>query len=656
MANQTVYPYGTEGTIPGGVGVVNDTYTGGANKALSAQQGVVLNNKTCKQFVLLGKWKTHDGFVSADTYKKDSATRNFGSIKNDGYDYIVANKPSSGTVALIAFVKSFSDSFSDGDSVDFCVGTERINVYGNKTLPVPSDCEYILVDLLNNSDVYEPSILSGLVENDFNEANILPFEVFTGVYDTPSGDRVQTTTPGRKCTNLIDVSDCGYIVTNMDTNNGGYVIPFWYDAEGNYLGKGYYFAIGATGLTSKIKVPQFAGKVAFTLSTSDMDISDCKIYGFPKETAVTDKDATVVYLTDFNNTSQTDSENIADMLEFVSGKSKKIIHINKNVEINEPILLESNTTVYIDNVTIKQADYMFDNVFRSANVVLPAAPDYQTMPSEIEPAQNIRIIGIGAAKIEGPDVNATYNGNEMVGDWYGCRTWQINLVRVSGGEVSGLLFTKTRGWAIEMELCENIELHELWFITTVKNGDGIDFRVGCKHCQVHDIYGYTEDDLIACTALGDLNHTEGSWPFESEVSWKLWNSLVQEDPTALYIDDISIDTCYFMGYNSSGHGMICLSAYGSKVQNVAVHRFYELADCPRSESVFKIYHGYGDGYTAGDLNNIYLNDIVCRSSDYVLIVSGGVVSDVWANKLKNYKTAANIYTQSSGNNIRVTNS
>lgn len=42
MANKTVYPYGTNGSLPSSIGLVNDLITGGANKALTAQQGVAL--------------------------------------------------------------------------------------------------------------------------------------------------------------------------------------------------------------------------------------------------------------------------------------------------------------------------------------------------------------------------------------------------------------------------------------------------------------------------------------------------------------------------------------------------------------------------------------------------------------------------------------
>lgn len=39
MANQTVYPYGTGGSLPSSIGIVNDFTTGGSDKALSAEKG-----------------------------------------------------------------------------------------------------------------------------------------------------------------------------------------------------------------------------------------------------------------------------------------------------------------------------------------------------------------------------------------------------------------------------------------------------------------------------------------------------------------------------------------------------------------------------------------------------------------------------------------
>lgn len=42
MANQTVYPYGTGGSLPSSIGLINDLKTGGVDKALTAEQGKVL--------------------------------------------------------------------------------------------------------------------------------------------------------------------------------------------------------------------------------------------------------------------------------------------------------------------------------------------------------------------------------------------------------------------------------------------------------------------------------------------------------------------------------------------------------------------------------------------------------------------------------------
>lgn len=42
MANKTIYPFGTGGQLPSSIGIINDLVTGGANVALSAEQGKVL--------------------------------------------------------------------------------------------------------------------------------------------------------------------------------------------------------------------------------------------------------------------------------------------------------------------------------------------------------------------------------------------------------------------------------------------------------------------------------------------------------------------------------------------------------------------------------------------------------------------------------------
>lgn len=58
MANQTVYPYGTGGSLPSGIGIINDLKTGGADKALSAEQGKVIGNAFGVSTVLTSEFST----------------------------------------------------------------------------------------------------------------------------------------------------------------------------------------------------------------------------------------------------------------------------------------------------------------------------------------------------------------------------------------------------------------------------------------------------------------------------------------------------------------------------------------------------------------------------------------------------------------------
>ena len=53
MANKTVYPYGTGGSLPSSIGIIDDLKTGGADKALSADQGKVIGNTLDKYFKVL---------------------------------------------------------------------------------------------------------------------------------------------------------------------------------------------------------------------------------------------------------------------------------------------------------------------------------------------------------------------------------------------------------------------------------------------------------------------------------------------------------------------------------------------------------------------------------------------------------------------------
>ncbi|WP_196002082.1 hypothetical protein [Clostridium sp. 1001271B_151109_B4] len=118
---------------------------------------------------------------------------------------------------------------------------------------------------------------------------------------------------------------------------------------------------------------------------------------------IVDKGVTVNF-SDFVNEDLRDSEIINNILSFTSAFEKRTIVIDEDIFIDKAILLPSNTTVIINNCTIKQNDEVFDNVFRGDNMKL-STWDLYYVPSEIEYNNNIKILGKGNARIEGCTVN-----------------------------------------------------------------------------------------------------------------------------------------------------------------------------------------------------------------------------------------------------------
>ena len=128
---------------------------------------------------------------------------------------------------------------------------------------------------------------------------------------------------------------------------------------------------------------------------------------------------------DFIAAGKTHSASIDEMLAFLSVFDSRVIRFDVDAHIDRAILLPSNTTVYVDNCTIWQNDDVFDNVFRSANVrdlpsddyakmiaahdKTPWTGSYEKLPSEIPELENIRILGLGKARIVGPQTNAVIN-------------------------------------------------------------------------------------------------------------------------------------------------------------------------------------------------------------------------------------------------------
>jgi hypothetical protein len=621
-------------------------------------------------------YPNHNGILLETVFLADSTTRWHRVIPRDTNAKTLKITASTNYISRFAFVKTYTQPTARGELIDLCSNQYRsitVPTGETKEFLIPDDCTHIIVNRFSSQNWMPAYIGFGYdntaslddVEEMRNEITgdvQYEYTVVTGTWDTGAGILGLTSQSARKATDYIEVGDAEYVIKEKDNSLIDYYMLF-YDYDKNYIG-----VSSAEIVEEKYRFKVLTGAYYFVnnLTTSSQDVSSVKFRSYGKKEKLTYNEGIDVKLSDFMNPQQTDQKNIEDCLAFVSGFEKKTIHFDvERLVVSRAILVGSNTTILLEKCAIKQADGTFDNVFRSTNLN-PDGNGGQDMPSDIPILENIRIIGDGKSSIIGPDANAVDgNNNPMVGDSYGFRTWQICMTRVRGVEISNIGFTKTRCWCVTFELCENVSVHDVAIHSTCKNGDGIDFRTGCKHCEVYNIYGYTTDDLVACTDLATPTANITS-AYCSAPTWKLWAYLYDNNTSSLDIEDVNVHDCLFAhdtSYSTGGHGMICLAAYGRKVHHVSVNNFKEypyLSANNKTEGLIKIYHGYGSGYNAGDLNAINLNNVKAIASDVTLMVKGGIVENVRANKLVNTASGGSIVSVSDGNvigtNVIVTNS
>lgn len=329
----------------------------------------------------------------------------------------------------------------------------------------------------------------------------------------------------------------------------------------------------------------------------------------------------VFYVKDYIKADITDSEAIELCLSEARTVSdeKQIIFDSRDYRIDRAILVDSNTTIVIDNCSIKQNDFVFDNVFRGNNLFINAVNPYLE-PVEVLPLCNVKIIGKGEAYVIGTDKPQTgyhpfFNEHQkMVGDFFGWRTHMFNFSRGVNIEIQGLKLRQTMCWAISFDNCQQVHVHDMDIISNVKNGDGIDFRSGCHHCIVENITGFTSDDTVACTALsrGKKEKRELSRYLSSSEPYNCSHENIDGD-----VHHITVRNIYTGGHH---HGVICLAANGNKVYDIDIDNVIETDDGDR-EATVKIYTGYGSGYQKGDIHDIRVKNVVSKKAKYAVMVA-----------------------------------
>lgn len=304
--------------------------------------------------------------------------------------------------------------------------------------------------------------------------------------------------------------------------------------------------------------------------------------------------------------------------------------------INSALMLYSNITIYINQATLKLADGVFDNIIRSSGIHAdPANPNGKVL--DVEEIQSVKILGSGKdnAFIEGPNVpysapNPIKGGAavQWVGDWYGWRTVGILLANCKNYEIAHLTMRKTTCWAISQERgCEDMYLHDLHFDTAVKNGDGIDFRMGCKNGVVERITGNTGDDLIALSAFLDFvpSYPSGNYIWPMQVTADNPNTLGNNIEN-IRISDIS---------GASQHNLVRVSlSGGAKVSDISISNISDTGGV--NGNLVLISTGYGTPSSLGDLSGISVNDIASHYTKEPLRISAPIQDSIF-NFIRQHK-------------------
>ncbi|MFZ2653295.1 MAG: hypothetical protein WAX69_00120 [Victivallales bacterium] len=306
--------------------------------------------------------------------------------------------------------------------------------------------------------------------------------------------------------------------------------------------------------------------------------------------------------------------------------------------ISESIILPSDTTLFLNRSRLKLADGIFDTIIRNEGIVVDQR-NPNGMACELRQNSNIKIIGSGvdSASIEGPDAPHAaphpMRGGESIpwtGDFYGWRTISILMANCHNYEIGGFAMRKTTCWAISQEHgCENMHIHDIDFHTTVKNGDGIDFRKGCRNGRVENIAGACSDDIVACTALlGKNNYPRKSGVYPGEHY--LYPLQVGGDESNALGDTIENMTINNIRASSIGHVIICLAAGGAKVRNITA-RDIEDGMAYKTMNTVAVYTGYGKGANMGDINGIHMENIISNNSPTALLINTPLLDSSFIN-------------------------
>ncbi|MBR5626282.1 MAG: hypothetical protein IKW74_01515, partial [Thermoguttaceae bacterium] len=332
--------------------------------------------------------------------------------------------------------------------------------------------------------------------------------------------------------------------------------------------------------------------------------------------------------------------------------------------LDEAILLPADTTLYLDNCTVKLSDNCRDNIIRSAN----AGPGIE----KVQPLKNIHIIGSGHVELLGADhprstgdaaktlgirsfgTDAGKEDESQTGDW---RNIGILIAAVEGFTLQNVTLRQTHCWGVSFEKCSFGAIRNLTFDSSENriidgnhvqtlNQDGLDLRKGCHDIVIENIHGISGDDLVALTAIR-ANATPGG-SFES-------TEVAETDPNVCN-DIYNISIRNVVGYAAGGHQIIrLLNASGIKIHHIIIDGVIDTSpEGVTDRATIRIGDSnpaWGGVTPLGDTYGIIINNVQSKSHHAVLI-AGSLCDSIITNVINFNPSISGVSFESGEENVR----
>lgn len=169
--------------------------------------------------------------------------------------------------------------------------------------------------------------------------------------------------------------------------------------------------------------------------------------------------------------------------------------------ISRAIELHSGSVIYLDNCYIRQADGVFQNIFKNSH---NEKPEGYTREGR---QRDITILGFGNATLDGGEHNGMFETNYRDFGFDNCyMNSMFNFINCERIKIRDINITRQRFWSMVFHYSSHIEISGIHYYAPYhwRNQDGIDLRSGCSNVLIENISGVTGDDIVAMTNLRNI--------------------------------------------------------------------------------------------------------------------------------------------------------